>query len=167
VSTVEQLELLGAMQVIGLVETLRIRGRWTFALVSVWGLTDEQGLAGATFWDAPKALAGALPRLADTMRGVARDLDDAARVAGGPEWEAGSQQTVGGTVVDARARALFLRDGGGVLQAMAGVSDVELEGISRYPGGHVISAALKAACAAELDRRHRARDARGASEVTP
>jgi hypothetical protein len=98
-------QALAVVQVDNFVRALRAAG-WDFALVSIWR-ADGAALvfhgAGASGWEASTAILPAVPRIADNLRVLARELDEAHRMSGAPETD-GCTHVVGGTVVDERAR---------------------------------------------------------------
>lgn len=80
---------------------------WDFALVSIWRHDGSHVVfhgAGASGWEASTRITPAVPRIADNLRVLARELDEAHRLSGAPEIVHGCTQVVGGTVVDERAK---------------------------------------------------------------
>lgn len=137
---------LAAWQARQIVDHLRRMG-WVFAAVVVWTRKDEGGLAGASYFDLPKADAGAMPLLADAVRMVAAELDRSFKAIGaresmGDRW----LHTLGGTGVDEQAKRARERN---VLDAMGNVPEAVLERVAR----DVDNLALAFACQAEQHRR--------------
>jgi hypothetical protein len=98
-------QAVAAMQVQQLVHALREAG-WDFALVSIWRHDGSAVVfhgAGASGWEASTRITPAVPRIADNLRVLAHELDEAHRLSGAPEVVHGCTQVVGGTVVDVRA----------------------------------------------------------------
>lgn len=92
---------------------LRVVG-WDFALVSIWrhdGTPIVFHGAGASGWEASTVIMEAVPRIADNLRVLARELDEAHRMSGAPEVVHGCSQVVSGTVVEQRAERI--KRGGG------------------------------------------------------
>jgi hypothetical protein len=91
------------LQVEQVVRALRVAG-WDFVAVSLWRNVagDHVHGAGASMFEVTKTLTAGLPRLADNLRVLARELDDAHRASGLPEMLDGYTHVVGGTTVDAR-----------------------------------------------------------------
>lgn len=92
-------------QVKQIVRALRSCG-WDFVAVSLWRnvVADYVHGAGASMFEVTKALTPSLPRLADNLRVLARELDAAHRSSGAPEVTDGYTHVVGGTTVDARRK---------------------------------------------------------------
>lgn len=95
-------QALAAMQAQLMVNALRAAG-WDFACVSVWNRSVD-GFAGASNFDLPRELTPSLPLLAENLRALAREMDDAHRMSGCTERVYGSTQVVSGTTVDARRK---------------------------------------------------------------
>jgi hypothetical protein len=143
-----EVQSLAAWQAVQIVNTLRAAG-WVFVAVVVWTRKDDDGLAGASYFDLPKAFAGAMPRLADAVRTVAREIDDAHRAIGGAEWTGDAYtHTIGGSAIDARAQLARERV---VLQGMADVPEAVLDRVARLDPD--LGPSLALACQAELNRR--------------
>lgn len=147
---------LAAWQAVQVVNSLRAAG-WVFAAVVLWTRKDGEagnggGLAGASYFDVPASFAGAMPALADAVRTVAREIDEAHRVIGAREWTGDAyRHTLGGSAVDARAQLGRERV---VLQAMADVPEVVLDRVASLAPD--LGPSLALACQAELNRRKQA-----------
>lgn len=106
-------QAVAAMQVERLVGELRAAG-WDFALVSIWRQDGSAVVfhgSGASGWEASTRITPAVPRIADNLRVLARELDEAHRLSGAPEVVHGSTHVVGGTVVEMRAERIKRGDG--------------------------------------------------------
>ena len=106
-------QAIAAHEVQRLVRGLRALG-WDFAAVSLWKADGSSVVlhgAGASGWEASTAIVEAVPRIADNLRLLARELDEAHRMSGAPEVVHGCSHVIGGTVVDERARRA--REGAG------------------------------------------------------
>lgn len=95
---------LAAWQAQQIVNHLRAMG-WVFVAVVLWTRKDEGGLAGASYFDLPKAEGHLAPRLADAVRNVATEMDRSFEALGVRETASeGYLHTLGGTGVDAIAK---------------------------------------------------------------
>lgn len=136
---------LATLQVVHLVNNLRAMG-WVFAAVVLWTRKEGGGLAGASYFDLPKAEAGAMPRLADAVRTVANEMDRAFAALPVPEWQGDSwTHTIAGSGIDDQAKRAAEQ---AVLAAMGAVPDRTLWTFATQYSGE-----LSAACQAEIDRR--------------
>jgi hypothetical protein len=103
-----RVQRLAAWQVQEVVNGLRFGG-WPFVAAIVYGKKrdddgNHDGLAGASYFDAPASLMGALPIFADAARALARTIDDAHRVSGAPAWTGDSwSHAMSGSAIDAKA----------------------------------------------------------------
>jgi hypothetical protein len=97
-------QALAAWQAQQIVNHCRAMG-WLFVAVVIWTRKDEGGVAGASYFDLPKAEAGLAPRLADAVRMVATEMDRSFEALGARETAGdGYLHTIGGTGVDAIAK---------------------------------------------------------------
>jgi len=109
----ERTQAEAVLQVQHLVRALRASG-WDFAMVSLWRRDEGPNVfhgAGASYWEASRAILPAVPRIADNTRVLARELDEAHRLTGAPDVADGCSQVIDGTSVDERARRA--REGAG------------------------------------------------------
>lgn len=99
--TEAEIQALACQQVELMVTALRGAG-WDFACVSIWRRGADGSFAGASFFDIPRALTQALPVVADNLRTLAGEMDEAHRASGCTERAHGWTQVLSGTTVDAR-----------------------------------------------------------------
>lgn len=81
----EATQRIAISQIEELLKALMVAG-WDFAAVSLWRRTSgDAGGAGASTFDVRTSMLPALPRLADNLRVLARELDDLHRKSGAAE----------------------------------------------------------------------------------